>query len=270
MKIAFVGGGIMGEAMISGLINRYSAKADEITVSDIDPARCRLLTERYGVGCTSEAAEALVGKDAVVLAVKPQVLSKVAGSLRGSIKPDQMLISILAGVTIETLQNQLDHDCIVRVMPNTPAQIGEGISVWTATNLVTSAQKEMARTLLASLGKEIYVDDEKYLDMATALSGSGPAYVFLMIESMIDAGVHIGMSREMASELVLQTMLGSVRFAQESRKHPAELRNMVTSPGGTTAAGLLELEDGGMRAILTQAVMAAYQRAQVLGGKEQT
>jgi pyrroline-5-carboxylate reductase len=268
MKIAFIGGGMMGEAMISGLIRQSSAEPEMITVSDVDQGRLRVLAERHGIRGVAENRQAIRGKDIVVLSVKPQVIPEVIDGLRGEIQLGQLVVSIIAGVRIETLSRQLGHDCIVRVMPNTPAQIGEGISVWTATRAVNSEQKDMTRTILTALGKEIYVGEEKYIDMATAVSGSGPAYIFLMIEALVDAAVHIGMSRDMASELVLQTVLGSARIAEVSGKHPAELRNMVTSPGGTTAAGLLRLEEGGLRAILAQAIIATYEKAKELG-KEQ-
>ncbi|MBT9149246.1 MAG: Pyrroline-5-carboxylate reductase [Dehalococcoidia bacterium] len=268
MKIAFIGGGMMGEAMISGLIRQASAEPAGITVSDVDQGRLRVLAERHGIQGVAENRQAIRGKDIVVLSVKPQVLPEVTDGLRGEIQPGQLVLSIIAGARIETLSQQLGHNCIVRVMPNTPAQIGEGISVWTATTAVNSEQKGMTRAILTALGKEIYVTEEKYIDMATAVSGSGPAYVFLMIEALVDAAVHIGMPREMAMALVLQTMRGSTRIAEVSGKHPAELRNMVTSPGGTTAAGLLRLEEGSLRAILTQAIIAAYEKSKELG-KEQ-
>jgi pyrroline-5-carboxylate reductase len=268
MKIAFIGGGVMGEAMISGLIRQSSAEPEAITVSDVDQDRLRALAERYGIRGIAENRQAIQWKDIVVLSVKPQILPEVTDGLRGKIQPGQLVLSIIAGARIHTLSQQLGHDCIVRVMPNTPAQIGEGISVWTATRAVNSEQKGMTRTILTALGKEIYVTEEKYIDMATAVSGSGPAYIFLMIEALVDAAVHIGMPRKMASELVLQTVLGSARIAEVGGKHPAELRNMVTSPGGTTAAGLLRLEEGGLRAIIAQAIVAAYEKARDLG-KEQ-
>ncbi len=265
MKIAFIGGGVMGEAMISGLISKGSAEPESIAVSDVDQTRLKALRERYGIRCTADNREAIRGKDIVVFSVKPQVLAEVTEGLRGVLQPEQLVLSIIAGARVETLSRQLGHNSIVRVMPNTPAQIGEGISVWTATEAVSQTQREAAQAILTALGKEIYVADEKYIDMATAVSGSGPAYVFLIIEALTDAAVHIGMPGEMASELVLQTILGSVRFAQISGKHPAELRDMVTSPGGTTAEGLFRLEDGGLRAILTEAVIAAYEKAKNLG-----
>jgi len=156
----------------------------------------------------------------------------------------------------------------VRAMPNTPAQIGEGMTAWTATPQVNEAQLAQVRAMLGALGKEMYVETERMIDMATALSATGPTYIFLVMEALVDAGVHMGFSRHVAQELVLQTMLGSVLFAQESRKHPAELRNMVTSPGGTSAAAIYQMEKGGLRTVLSKAVWAAFQRAVALGGRE--
>lgn len=265
MKIAFIGAGVMAEAIISGLISKGSAKPEDITASDIAEVRLAELRTRYGIQCVSSNQEAVKDKNVIVLAVKPQVMSHLAEDLRGRIQNDQLVLSIMAGVKIDSLNMLLTHRSIVRVMPNTPAQIGQGISVWTATDSVRQNQKDMAQTILAALGQEICVEDEKYIDMATAISGSGPAYVFVILEALIDAAVHIGMPRATASELVFQTVLGSTLFAQTSDKHLAELKNMVTSPGGTTAEGLLELEDGRLRAILTQAIVAAYEKAQALG-----
>jgi pyrroline-5-carboxylate reductase len=150
-------------------------------------------------------------------------------------------------------------------MPNTPAQIAAGMTVWTATEAVSDAQRVTAATIFGALGKESYADDEKYMDMTTALSGTGPAYCFLLLEAMVDAGVHMGFSRRVAEDLVLQSMLGSVQFAMQSGKHLAELRNMVTSPGGTTAAAVYEMERGGVRTVLADAIWSAYRRAQELG-----
>ncbi len=265
MNIAVIGGGVMGEAIISGLIARGHATPRSITVSDIDKGRLQRLQNEYNVQCLSGNSEVMEDKDLVVLSVKPQVFGAVSDGLRKSLQDEQLVLSIMAGIRMETLRQQLKHDSIVRVMPNTPAQIGEGMSVWAATHSVSDQQKELAQTMLSTLGKEIYVADEKYLDMATAVSGSGPAYIFLVIESMIDAGVHIGMSREMSTELVLQTVLGTARFTQASNRSVADLRNMVTSPGGTTAEGLSELEKSSLRASMDQAVIAAYRKAQSLG-----
>lgn len=265
MKIAFIGAGVMAEAIISSLLKKDTARPGDITASDVVQMRLAELQSRYGIECVRENAEAIKGKDVVILSVKPQAFPAVADGLRGKLRDDQLVLSIMAGVRMDSLKLGLAHHRLVRVMPNTPAQIGEGISVWTATGAVRENQKETARTVLSALGKEIYVEDEKYIDMATAVSGSGPAYVFLIIEAFTDAAVHIGLPRPMASQLVLQTVLGSARFAEASGKHPAELKGMVTSPGGTTAEGLLRLEKGKLRAAFTQAVIAAYEKAQSLG-----
>ena len=159
----------------------------------------------------------------------------------------------------------LDHAAIVRSMPNTPAQVGEGITVWTATDEVTEQQRERASLILNSFGKEVYVDHEDYLDMATALSGTGPAYVFLMMEAMVDAGVHLGFPRRISEELVIQTFKGSVAYYENSPRHLARLRNQVTSPGGTSAAALYYLEKAGVRTALSRAIWAAYERSVELG-----
>jgi pyrroline-5-carboxylate reductase len=184
----------------------------------------------------------------------------VLHELRGELRPDQVVLSISAGTSIDTLASGLLHSAIARAMPNTPTQIGQGMTVWTSTPQVDAAQREQIQAILAALGREVWVEDEHQIAMATALSGSGPAYFFLMMEAMIDAGVHLGFSRRLAHDLVLHTMLGSVLFAEQSGKHPAELRNMVTSPGGTSAAALYEMEKGGLRTVLSKAVYAAYRR----------
>jgi len=266
MKIGFIGGGNMGEAMLAAVLDKGLAAPQDIRVSDISETRRRYLEEKYGVAAVSDNLLAAGNVEVVVLAVKPQNLAQVMADMRGQIKDSQLVLSIIAGAGISTLQPGLDHRSIVRVMPNTPARIGEGVSVWTATPEVTGAQKKRAGAILGAMGKEIYVDDEGYLDMATAISGSGPAYIFLVIEVLVEAAVGIGLPRDMAMELVVETILGSVHFMQESGKTPAELRRMVTSPGGTTAEALLKLEEGGFSDLLIQAVSAAYDRARELGG----
>ncbi|MFO8101927.1 MAG: pyrroline-5-carboxylate reductase [Dehalococcoidia bacterium] len=265
MKIAFIGAGVMAEAIISGLISKGSARPEDITASDISEIRLTELAKRHGIECVADNLKSIKGKDIVVFCVKPQVFNVVADDLHGRLESEQLALSIMAGIKIDTINMLLGHHSIVRVMPNTPAQIGEGISVWTATDTVSRAQRDMVQSILEALGKEIYLDSEKYVDMATAVSGSGPAYVFMIIESFIDAAVHIGLPRDTASELVMQTMLGSLLYARASGRHLGELRDMVTSPGGTTAEGLLKLEDGGLRAVIIQAVVAAYEKAQKLG-----
>jgi len=265
MKIAFIGGGNMGEAMLSAILDKGLATPESVSVSDISESRRQYLEQKYGVAVTGSNRLAVEKGDIVVLAIKPQDLVEVMAELDGRLKQTQLVLSIIAGVRIDTLCRGLNHGCVVRVMPNTPAQIGEGISVWTATGEVTDQQKAWAGSILGAMGKEIYVDDEKYIDMATAVSGSGPAYFFLFIESLVEAGVHLGLPRDMTQELVLQTMLGSGHFVQRSDKEPSELRRMVTSPGGVTAEALLRLEEGQFTELVKQAVTAAYNRAKELG-----
>jgi len=266
MKIAFIGGGGMGEAMLSAILDKGLSLPQDISVSDVSQARYQHLGQKYGVAVMSNNRQAIEGSDVVVLAIKPQNLAEVMDELSGHLKSAQLVLSIIAGARINTLRLGLNHGCVVRVMPNTPAQIGEGISVWTATTGVTKEQKGWTASNLGAMGKEIYVDDEKYIDMATAVSGSGPAYLFLFVESLVDAAVDIGLPRDMALELVLEMMLGSVHFMQKSGKEAAELRRMVTSPGGTTAEALLRLEKGGFSDLLKQAVNAAHDKAKRLGG----
>ncbi|MBI2849687.1 MAG: pyrroline-5-carboxylate reductase [Chloroflexi bacterium] len=267
MKIAFIGGGNMGEAMLSAILDCGLAAPWEISVSDPSEDRRNYIGEKYDVLATNDNRVAAQGGEVVVLAVKPQQVSEVIADLGGQLKPSQLVLSIMAGIPITILRNGLKHNRIVRVMPNTPAQIGEGISVWTATPEVTKRQKGWTSSILGSIGKEIYVDDEKYLDMATALHGSGPAYFFLFVEALTEAGEQIGLPHQLAQELVLQTMLGSGHLIEKSGKSPAELRQMVTSKGGTTAAALLEFERGEFTRLVVRAVQAAYNRAKELGGE---
>jgi pyrroline-5-carboxylate reductase len=268
-RIAFVGGGAMAEAFIGGLLAKGLAAPQRIVASDPVPDRRQHLAGSLGIRTIASNREAVEGAGIVVLAVKPQVVGCVLQDLAsGSLAADALLLTFIAGVRIATLRAALGERPVVRLMPNTPAQIGEGISAWTATPDCTEAQRAQARAMIGALGEEVYVEEEGYLDMATALSGSGPGYVFLFIEALIDAGVRIGLARAVAEKLVLQTVRGSALYAQRSGQHPAALRNAVTSPGGTTAEGLHQLERGGLRAAIEDAVAAAYQRARQLGGPE--
>ena len=267
MRIAFVGGGNMGEAMIRSLLDRGVTKATYITVSDVSEARRSYLHQEYGVAAVSSNRSATKKADAIVLAVKPVSMPGVMAELKSFLKPEQTVISIAAGITLTKLCHGLNRNSVIRAMPNMPAQIGEGMTVWTAASEATEEDKQRARSVLGALGKQVFVSDEKYIDMATAVSGSGPAYIFLIIESFIDAAVRIGLPREMAQELVLETVSGSTHLAQKSGKHPAELRNLVTSPGGTTAEGLHQLEEGRLRALLARAIIAGYEKAKALRGE---
>jgi pyrroline-5-carboxylate reductase len=265
LRIAVIGAGVMGEAMISGMLRKELVTPDRIIATELREDRRNEIAERYGVRVTDDNAEAVRWAQIAVFSVKPQTLPKLLPELRGTLEHGELVISIVAGAPIHHFADGLDHPQIVRSMPNTPAQIGQGMTVWTASAAVTEEQRGWARTILGSFGHEQYVDDENYLDMATALSGTGPAYFFLLMEAMVDAGVHLGFPRYMAQELVLQTMLGSALYAMQSGKHLAELRNGVTSPAGTTAAALNELERGGLRTVLSDGIWAAYRRSAELG-----
>ncbi|MDO9066790.1 MAG: pyrroline-5-carboxylate reductase [Chloroflexota bacterium] len=265
-SISFIGGGVMAEAMIQGLLAKGLVSADHVTASDPRKKRQEELHHLCGIRVTGDNVLAARAGEIVVFAVKPQVLGNVLQELKGALEPRQMVMSIVAGARIDTMRETLCHDAIVRVMPNTPAQIGQGISVWTATEGFSEERLDQARAILQALGKEIYMDDEKFLDMATAVSGTGPMYVFLVMEAMIDAAVHLGFPRHIAYELVAETMRGSIAYAIQSGKHPAELRNLVTSPGGTSAEALYQLEKGSLRTVLSKAVWAAYERSKYLGG----
>lgn len=265
MKIAFIGGGNMGEAMLSAVLNQKLSSPDSVTVGEVDESRRQYLKQKYGVAAVSDNPAAIDQKEVIVLAIKPQTLANALPVLSGKLKPGQLVLSIIAGARINTLRSGLKHGCIVRSMPNTPAQIGLGMTVWTATPEVTAQQKEWAAAILSAMGEQIFVDDEKYLDMATAVSGSGPAYFFLFVESLVEAGVNIGLSRDVAAKLVLQTMLGSAQLMRKSGKTPAELRRMVTSPGGTTAEAIARFEKGDFSQLVSEAVLAAYNKAKTLG-----
>ncbi len=265
LHVGVIGSGQMAEAMIKGLLDRDVISAGNICASDPRAERGDELRSRFGIGFTTDNRDAVEAADIVILSVKPQALPHVEPDLRERIRPDALVLSIIAGARLRSLSNGLQHKAVVRAMPNTPARIGEGITVWIATKEVTEHQRMQARAILEALGEEIYVDDEGYLDMATALSGTGPAYIFLVMEAMIDAGVHMGFSRYVAEKLVLQTMRGSVDFARQSGLHPAELRNQVTSPGGTSAEAIYQLEKGALRTVLSRAIWAAYQKSKYLG-----
>ncbi|MBM3789100.1 MAG: pyrroline-5-carboxylate reductase [Acidobacteria bacterium] len=263
-KIAFVGSGAMAEAMIAGLLRRDLARPENLFASGPRSERGEQLKEKYRVLPFTDNSRAAAGADVVVLSVKPQRLSEVLRGLQG-IRPEALVLSIVAGAPTQKIGTALKHPAVVRAMPNTPAQVGEGITVWTASAKVRADQKEVARSILGALGEEIFVEDENYLDMATALSGTGPAYVFLFMEALVDAGVHMGFPRRIAEQLVAKTLTGSVAYYGRSQTHLAALRNQVTSPGGTSAEALYYLEKAGFRRALSRAVWAAFQRSLELG-----
>jgi pyrroline-5-carboxylate reductase len=250
---------------MSGLLAKEIAAPGDIAVADVKAERCDYLKDKYSVKVMDSNLQALSEAEVIVLAIKPQNLTVVMAELAGHLQPGQLALSIIAGARIATIGAGLKHQCIVRVMPNTPAQIGEGMSVWTATPQVTQPQKSLVAAILGAMGREIFVDDEKCLDMVTAVSGSGPAYFFFVMEALVEGAVEIGLDREVARELVLRTMLGSGHLLERSGREPAELRRQVTSPGGTTAEAIAFLEKGNFPRLLTGAVRAAYEKAKQLG-----
>jgi len=264
-RLAFLGGGTMGEAIIRGLLERHLVPPSRVTVTGPRRERRAELAKQFGVRALASNAEAARAAHVVVLSVKPQVLAGVMKELRGKLRRDQLVISIVAGATLRSLRHGLAHEAIVRSMPNTPAQIGMGVTVWTSTEEVTADQRELATVILGALGEVLHAEVEEDVDRATALSGTGPSYVFLLMEALVDAGVHLGFSRRVSEELVLRTVEGSAAFARASGRHLAELRNQVTSPGGTSAAAVYELEKGALRTVLSRAVYAAYRRTKELG-----
>jgi pyrroline-5-carboxylate reductase len=275
-RLAFIGLGVMAEAIAAGLLRKGLVTPEQMFGSHPRAARREEVYTKYGIQMfelNREAVQAAypieqLAGSMVILGIKPQRLGKILGELKGSIHQDQVVVSIVAGAKIETIADELLHGAVVRTMPNTPAQIGEGVTAWTSSSAVTEAQEKQVRSMLEALGKAVRVENERQIDMATALSATGPTYIFLVMEALIDAGVHMGFSRHVAQELVQQMILGSVLFARESHKHPAELRNMVTSPGGTSAEAIYQMEKGSLRTVLSKAVWAAFQRAETLGTKK--
>jgi pyrroline-5-carboxylate reductase len=265
MRVGIVGAGVMAEAMIAGLLADRAVTARTLTASHPRRDRREILAERHGIRSVAANREALADAEVVVLAVKPQMLGRVMRELRGRIGAEQVVVSIVAGATLRTLVDGLQHAAVVRAMPNTPSQIRRGISVWTASEACTARQRDLARGVLRALGDERQAEDETFVAMATALSGTGPTYLFAVMEALIDAGVHLGFPRELAHDLVVQTLIGSAEFAARSELHPAQLRNAVTSPGGTSAAAIYELEKGRIRTVFSDAVWAAYRRTLELG-----
>jgi pyrroline-5-carboxylate reductase len=264
--LATVGTGVMAESMIAGLIRGRLVEPGQVIASHPRPERRDELERAHGIRVTPSNTDAIDGADVILLAVKPQMLARVGREIGPHLQPGQLVLSVIAGATTTALAGLLGgHRELVRSMPNTPAQLGRGMTVWYPTPETSPEQRAQAKALLSALGHEIEVDDEKFVAMATAVSGTGPTYVFLVMEALIDAAVHLGFPRHVAHDLVIETLEGSTHFAKMSAAHPAVLRNMVTSPGGTSAAALHELESGRLRTVLSEAVWAAFRRTVELG-----
>ena len=266
-KIAFIGSGMMAQAIIAGMLKKELVKAEDLLAAGPREERGKELQERYGILPFTENDLAAKNAEVVVISVKPQRLDRALDSIKGTIQENALVISIVAGGPIQKIKEALGHENIVRAMPNTPARIGEGITVWTSSITVSDEERELARQMLTGLGDEIYVEEEEFLDKATALSGTGPAYVYLFMEAMVDAGVHLGFSRRIAEKLVIEPIRGSVNYydLHDEHRHLARLRNQVTSPGGTSAEAIYFLEKAGFRTAISRAVWAAYEKSVALG-----
>lgn len=265
LRVGFIGGGTMGGGIIQGLIERGGVAPADIVVCEPLPARRATLSEQYGVQTTDTPATALAAMDAVVLAVKPQDFATAAAAMLPGLASGTLVLSIMAGVRLATVAERLPGARAVRVMPNLGAIVGASYSMWIGGPELTELDRALVRRIVGAVGHQREASDEKYLDMATAVAGSGPGYVTLLIESMIDGAVQIGLPRDVATEMVLQTFLGTVRWAQAAGSHPAALRAQVVSPAGTTADGVFALENGGVRAAIMRAVIAGFERSRALG-----
>ncbi|MDH5761501.1 MAG: pyrroline-5-carboxylate reductase [Nitrospinota bacterium] len=268
-KIGFIGGGNMAEALIKGLLSASFIEAKSLMVSDVSTERLEWLRKEYHVRTTDDNVDLAKKCDIILLAVKPQAIREVLEGIADSVDDTKLVISIAAGIPIKTITGCLSPDGskelgVVRTMPNTPALVHEGVTALAANHQVSAADLKVAHRIFEAVGKTVDVS-ESNLDAVTGLSGSGPAYIFMIIEALSDAGVKMGLSRDVANILTLQTVLGSAKLALESGKHPGELKDQVTSPGGTTISGLHALEKGGLRTTLMNAVEEATKRSQVLG-----
>jgi pyrroline-5-carboxylate reductase len=262
----FIGAGNMAETLLSGLIASGQTKPENITCSDVRPQRLQELEERYGIRTTSDNRTVIQSSTIVIYAVKPQIMAEVLKETAGVLDISKLIISIAAGVPLAAIQAVVDKDLrLIRAMPNLCVAVREGATAITAGPHAKPEDIDQAKAIFAAVGRCVFLKDNNLLDAVTGLSGSGPAYVFMIIEALADAGVKMGLSRPEARELSTQTLLGAARMLLASESHPAELKDMVTSPGGTTIAGLHALEKGALRAVLMDAIEAATLRSQELG-----
>jgi len=251
------------------LINKGYQPAEKIAIYDVSTSTIKEMKQEFdNIETANSISELVEDADMIICAVKPQnINAQFWSQFPDKMRDDATFISILAGKTLREFQPS-GVSKLVRAMPNTPAQIGEGMTVWCCTPNLTVGERESVTKVLNTFGQEIYVDDEKFVDMSTSISGSGPAYIFMLMEAMIDAGVHMGFSRDVATKLCYQTLMGSTLYAMETGEHPAILRNMVTSPAGTTASAIYELENGKFRVVIKDAIWACYRRSLEMGGKD--
>jgi pyrroline-5-carboxylate reductase len=262
-RIAILGAGKIGESLIAGLLLSGWRKPDEIVATARGEAHREALAETHGIEATASNRDAVQGAGTVVIAVKPQDIEGLLSELKGAVAPDQTVISIAAAIPTALIERQLDGVPVVRAMPNTPAAVHEGMAGIAPGSHAEEQHMAEAEEVLSHLGRVVRVE-ESYMDAVTAVSGSGPAYFALLAESMIEAGILLGLSREISTELVVQTMLGTAKLLRDGGMHPVELREMVTSPGGTTIAAIRELEQAGVRAAFLNAIQAAMVRSKEL------
>jgi len=263
-RIGFIGAGTMAEAIGRGLLKAGVSPA-QISASDPDERRREFCRRELGITATADNASVAQSSDIIILAVKPHVVHEVLAEIGGVLKPHQLLVSIAAGIRIDSIQSKLGADVpVVRVMPNTPCLVGEGASAIAPGEFAASVHRELASQIFGAVGRVVQVAEDK-LDAVTGLSGSGPAYVYIFIEALADGGVRMGLPRETALVLAAQTVAGAARMVLETGAHPAELRDRVMTPGGTTVAGVASLEGSGFRSAAIEAVTAAANRAAELG-----
>jgi pyrroline-5-carboxylate reductase len=263
--LGFIGGGNMASALVKGLLHAKVVPPERIIVGDVNEERLKLLRDKHGVRTTTDNAELVRDADVVVLSVKPQVIDKVLAAIGKNVRSSQLVVSVAAGVPVSAMEARLpDGARVVRTMPNTPATVDAGATAIAAGTHATPEDLDVAKQLFAAVGRVVTLD-ETLLDAVTGLSGSGPAYVMLMIEALADGGVKVGLHRDTALMLAAQTVYGSAKLLLETGEHPGRLKDMVTSPGGTAIAGLHTLESGGLRRTLIDAVEAATMRAAALG-----
>lgn len=263
-KIAFIGAGNMGEALLGGLLKSELTLPENILASDVRPERLEEVKKKWGVGVTTDNRQAVEFADVVVLCVKPQALREVLEEIRDVVREEQLLISIVAGITTRTIGRFIGKkNPIIRVMPNIPAVVDEAASALCVGEFVDQIHKDIAVTMLSAVGEVEWVPED-LMDVVTGLSGSGPAYIYMVIEALTDGGVLMGLPRNIATRLATQTVLGSAKLVRETDIHPAVLKDQVTTPGGTTILAIKELEESGLRPMLIRAVETATKRSREL------
>ena len=264
LKLNFIGGGKMAEAIINGVLTKKLVKTDNILVSEPLKIRRDYLKKKFGIHTTAENTKTIKSADFLILCIKPQDLPVLSKELKNKIDSKLILLSILAGIKIESLITHLGHKKIIRAMPNTPAQIGQGMTAWTHSKDINDNELKLTKTILKTLGEEIHFTNQKQIDIATSISVSGPAYIFYIIEALINSGVYLGLTKEVSKKLVLQTIEGSISLIKKDNTPLPILTDMVTSPGGTTAEALMLLEHEGLKSIIAKAVVAAYEKSKEL------